>query len=146
MDEYVSRMGDDQETIWYLAGMDQKTATASPHLESFRDKGIEVLLMSEPVDEWMLQRFNEFGDKSLKAIDQGEVDLIVEQRHDPVGMIAFQDEFLLNFPGHAGHIGGHAEVILPFIDRVDVAADSDGALRVKASFATSLAASVVENP
>ena len=79
LDEYVKRMGEEQDTIWYLAGMDAATAATSPHLEAFRAKGIEVLLMTDPVDEWMLQRFTEFGDKPLKAIDRGEVDLDSEE-------------------------------------------------------------------
>ncbi len=72
---YVERMPEDQDTIWYIAGMDQATAAASPHLEAFRAKGREVLLMSDPVDEWMLQRLPAFDGKTLKAVDQGEVDL-----------------------------------------------------------------------
>jgi len=79
LDEYVARMADDQEAIWYLAGMDAETAAGSPHLEAFRAKDVEVLLMSDPVDEWMLQRLPEFGDKPLKAIDRGDVDLGSEE-------------------------------------------------------------------
>lgn len=79
LDEYVARMTDDQEAIWYLAGMDAETAVGSPHLEAFHAKDLEVLLMSDPVDEWMLQRLPEFGDKPLKAIDRGDVDLGSEE-------------------------------------------------------------------
>ena len=73
--EYVERMADDQEAIWTITGMDKATATASPHLEAFRAKDQEVLLMTDPVDEWMLQRLAEFDGKPLKAVDQGEIDL-----------------------------------------------------------------------
>lgn len=72
---YVERMPDDQDAIWYLAGMDRETAAASPHLEAFRAKEREVLLMTDPVDEWMLQRLVTFDEKPLKAVDRGEVDL-----------------------------------------------------------------------
>jgi len=72
---YVERMPADQETIWHLAGMDRETASASPHLEAFRAKEREVLLMVDPVDEWMLQRLTGFDGKSLKAVDRGEIDL-----------------------------------------------------------------------
>ncbi|MDJ0521862.1 MAG: molecular chaperone HtpG [Planctomycetota bacterium] len=72
---YVERMPEDQEAIWYLAGMDRETAAASPHLEAFRAKDREVLLMTDPVDEWMLQRLQAFDEKPLKAVDRGEVDL-----------------------------------------------------------------------
>ena len=73
--EYVERMPEGQEAIWTIAGMDRATAAASPHLEAFRAKGQEVLLMADPVDEWMLQRLEAFEDTPLKAVDQGEIDL-----------------------------------------------------------------------
>ena len=77
--DYVARMAEGQASIWTLAGMERETAAASPHLEAFRAKGQEVLLMSDPVDEWMLQRLTSFEDKPLKAIDRGDVDLDTEE-------------------------------------------------------------------
>ncbi|MDA1194427.1 MAG: molecular chaperone HtpG [Planctomycetota bacterium] len=77
--EYVERMVEGQEAIWTLAGMDRATAAASPHLEAFRAKGVEVLLMTDSVDEWMLQRLSEFEGTPLQAADQGEVDLGTEE-------------------------------------------------------------------
>ncbi len=77
--DYVERMPEDQDAIWYLVGQDPATAASSPHLEAFRAKGREVLLMGDPVDEWMLQRLNEFDGKPLKAVDRGEVDLEGEE-------------------------------------------------------------------
>jgi len=77
--EYVGRMGDEQEAIWTITGMDRATAAASPHLEAFRAKSQEVLLMTDPVDEWMLQRLAEFDGKPLKAVDQGDVDLASDE-------------------------------------------------------------------
>ncbi len=73
--EYVERMREDQETIWTITGGDRATLAASPHLEAFRTKKQDVLLMSDPVDEWMLQRLTTFDEKPLKAVDHGEVDL-----------------------------------------------------------------------
>ena len=73
--EYADRMPVSQEAIYYLVGMDADTAASSPHLEAFRVKGYEVLLMTDPVDEWMLQRLTEFRGKPLKSITQGDLDL-----------------------------------------------------------------------
>ena len=72
---YLERAGDDQEAIWVLTAPDRKTAEASPHLEAFRARNQEVLLLTDPVDEWLLQRLNEFEGKPLRAIDRGDVDL-----------------------------------------------------------------------
>ncbi len=77
--EYKERMPEGQDAIWTIAGMDRATAAASPHLEAFRAKDQEVLLMGDPVDEWMLQRLETFDDTPLKAIDQGEVDLSTDE-------------------------------------------------------------------
>jgi len=77
--EYVERMPEEQEAIWTITGGERSTLAASPHLEAFRAKRQEVLLMSDPVDEWMLQRLTTFDDKPLKAVDHGEVDLEGEE-------------------------------------------------------------------
>tara|TARA_R110002072_G_scaffold107777_2_gene234174 strand:- start:1856 stop:3787 length:1932 start_codon:yes stop_codon:yes gene_type:complete len=73
--EYVEGMNEGQEAIYVLTGPDRATAAASPHLEAFRSKGLEVLLMVDPVDEWMLQRLQTYSDKPVQSIDRGDVDL-----------------------------------------------------------------------
>jgi molecular chaperone HtpG len=73
--EYVARMRSDQKTIYYLAGADRGVLATSPHLEAFRKRGLEVLLMVDPVDEWLLERLREFDGKPLQAIDRGELEL-----------------------------------------------------------------------
>jgi molecular chaperone HtpG len=73
--EYVSRMRPDQKAIYYLAGADRRMLGASPHLEAFQKRGLEVLLMSDPVDEWLLERLREFDKRPLQAIDRGELEL-----------------------------------------------------------------------
>jgi molecular chaperone HtpG len=72
--DYVSRMKEDQEKIYYVTADSYKSASASPHLEVFREKGIEVLLLSDPIDEWVMGHLNEFDGKELRDIRRGELD------------------------------------------------------------------------
>lgn len=73
--DYVARMPEGQEAIYYLTGESRARLLASPHLEAFRDRDYEVLLLSEPVDEVWTQYVTEYKDKPLKAIGKGAVDL-----------------------------------------------------------------------
>ena len=73
--DYVSRMQDGQDVIWYVTAENRKAAENSPHLEIFRKKGIEVLLMSDRIDEWVMGYFNEFDGKTMRSIAKGDVDL-----------------------------------------------------------------------
>ena len=77
--DYVSRMKEDQDVIWYVTAENRKAAENSPHLEIFRKKGIEVLLMSDRIDEWVMGYFNEFDGKKLRSIAKGDVDLGTEE-------------------------------------------------------------------
>ncbi len=76
--EYVARMHKDQKSIYYLAGNEKDVLQSSPHLESFVKRGFEVLLMSDPVDEWLLTRLTEFDGKPLLAIDRGAHEIASE--------------------------------------------------------------------
>ena len=73
--DYVSRMKDGQDKIYYITADSYKAAKSSPHLEIFRKKGIEVLLMSDRVDEWLMSHLTEFDEKSFQSITHGELDL-----------------------------------------------------------------------
>jgi len=73
--DYVSRMKEGQEAIYYITADSFAAAQHSPHLEIFRKKGIEVLLMSDKVDEWMLGGLTEFDGKKLQSIAKGDLDL-----------------------------------------------------------------------
>jgi molecular chaperone HtpG len=73
--DYVARMPEAQAGIYYLVAGDPATARNSPHLEVFRKKGIEVLLMSDPVDEWVVMHLTEFKGKPLKSVSKGDLDL-----------------------------------------------------------------------
>jgi molecular chaperone HtpG len=73
--EYVARMRSDQKAIYYVAGADERALERSPHLEAFAKRGIEVLLLADPVDEWVVGRLREFETKPLVPVDRGELDL-----------------------------------------------------------------------
>ena len=73
--DYIGRMKDDQEAIYYITADSFAAAQHSPHLEIFRKKGIEVLLMSDKVDEWLLGALTEFDAKKLQSIAKGDLDL-----------------------------------------------------------------------
>ena len=72
---YVERMPEGQDAIYYITAENHAAASHSPHLEVFRKKGIEVLLMSDRVDEWMMAYFNEFDGKPFKSVAKGDIDL-----------------------------------------------------------------------
>jgi molecular chaperone HtpG len=73
--DYVSRMKPDQEKIYYVTAESFAAAKSSPHLEVFRKKGIEVLLLSDRVDEWMMSFLTEFEGKPLQSVAKGALDL-----------------------------------------------------------------------
>ncbi len=73
--DYVSRMKEGQEKIYYITADSFAAVKNSPHLEIFRKKDIEVLLMFDRVDEWLTSHVNEFDGKSLVSIAKGELDL-----------------------------------------------------------------------
>jgi molecular chaperone HtpG len=73
--EYVSRMKEGQDKIYYVTGETFNAAKNSPHLEIFRKKGVEVLLLSDRVDEWMLSFMTEFDGKQLASVAKGGLDL-----------------------------------------------------------------------
>ena len=73
--DYVSRMKEGQTKIFYATGESYNAAKNSPHLEIFRKKGIEVLLLTDRVDEWMLSYIEEFEGKELASVAKGDLDL-----------------------------------------------------------------------
>ncbi|PIQ43730.1 MAG: molecular chaperone HtpG [Gammaproteobacteria bacterium CG11_big_fil_rev_8_21_14_0_20_46_22] len=75
LEDYVARMPESQTKIYYVSAESFQAAQHSPHLEIFRKKGIEVLLLSEPVDEWLVSHLMEFEGKSLHSVARGDLDL-----------------------------------------------------------------------
>ncbi len=76
LDDYISRMKEGQVRIFYIAAENYNAAKNSPHLEIFRKKGVEVLIMTDRVDEWMLSFLNEYQEKNLVSVTQGSLDLL----------------------------------------------------------------------
>jgi molecular chaperone HtpG len=73
--DYVGRMPESQKEIYFITGNSREALEQSPHLEAFRAKGYEVLFMSDPVDEWVVQSLTEYDGKPLKAVDRGDISL-----------------------------------------------------------------------
>ncbi|MGM0676471.1 MAG: molecular chaperone HtpG [Pseudomonadota bacterium] len=73
--DYIGRMKEGQDTIYYITADSHTAALHSPHLEVFRKRGIEVLLLSDRVDEWLVSHLHEFEGKSLKSVAKGDLDL-----------------------------------------------------------------------
>lgn len=78
--EYVSRMQDGQDKIYYVVAENFKTAKSSPHLEVFRKKGIEVLLLCDRIDDWFMNQMQEFDGKQFQDVARGELDLGEEEK------------------------------------------------------------------
>jgi len=75
LDDYIGRMKEGQDKIYYVAAENFNTAKNSPHLEVFRKKGIEVLLMHDRVDDWMMSSLHEYDGKSFQDVGKGNLDL-----------------------------------------------------------------------
>ncbi len=87
LQQVVDAMPEDQEAIWYFTGLELERMKQSPLLERFRKKGHEVILMDDPVDEWVVLHLQEFAGKELKSVARGEVDE-PEQEDDPIAQAA----------------------------------------------------------
>jgi molecular chaperone HtpG len=83
LDGYIERMKDGQDKIYYITADSAAAARHSPHLEVFRKKGVEVLLLSDRVDEWLVSHLHEYKGKHLQSVTKGQLDL---------GDLADQDE------------------------------------------------------
>lgn len=75
LDDYIARMKPEQEKIYYISADSYAAAKNSPHLEIFKEKGIEVLLLSDRVDEWLMSHLNEYNEKTFASVAKGELDL-----------------------------------------------------------------------
>ena len=75
LEDYISRMKEGQEKIYYVTADSFAAAKNSPHLEIFRKKGIEVLLLSDRIDEWLVSNLDEFDGKHLQSVAKGDLDL-----------------------------------------------------------------------
>ncbi len=82
LQEYVERMPEGQKEIYYLTGDNPATLLHSPHLEQLKAKDYEVLLMTDPVDEWVVQSLTEFDGKALKSAEKGDLDIDADETKD----------------------------------------------------------------
>jgi len=106
LQEYIDRMQPDQEDIYYITGENLSTLLNSPHLERLKDKDIEVVLMSDPVDEWVVQGLHEYEGKKLKSAEKGDLGLdnIDEKK---------KDEFSALFEFIKGHLEAKIKEVKP---------------------------------
>jgi molecular chaperone HtpG len=92
--DYVNRMKDGQSAIYFISADSFAAAKHSPHLEIFRKKGIEVLLLSDRVDEWLTSNLNEFDGKPLRSVAKGGLDLgVLEDEAEKVAQQEAEDAF-----------------------------------------------------
>jgi molecular chaperone HtpG len=75
LDEYIERMQEKQEKIYYITADSYAAASNSPHLEIFKKKDVEVLLLTDRVDEWLVTHFTDYKGKHLQSVAKGELDL-----------------------------------------------------------------------
>ena len=80
LDDYIARMPDDQDAIYYITAETYQAAKGSPHLEVFSKKGIEVLLLTDPVDEWLVSSLFDYQEKSLKSVSKGDLELSDDEK------------------------------------------------------------------
>ena len=83
LEDYVSRMKADQEKIYYITGESWEAVKNSPHLELFKKKGIEVLLMYDRIDEWVMSQVFEFEDKKFQSVAKGSLELGDDEESKP---------------------------------------------------------------
>jgi molecular chaperone HtpG len=104
--DYVARMKDRQDKIYYLLAPTPAAARSSPHLEAFRAKGVEVLLLADVVDNWLVTTLREFEGKQLQSVAQGPADLGGLQ---DAAEKAAQDQASTEFAGLAAKLKEHLD-------------------------------------
>ena len=85
LDEYISRAKADQKSIYYITGDDVPTLRNNPQLEAFKEKGVEVLLLTDPIDEFWTQTLTTYKTFTIKHISQADIDLKVERKEAKAG-------------------------------------------------------------
>lgn len=85
LDEYISRAKADQKSIYYITGDDVPTLRNNPQLEAFKEKGVEVLLLTDPIDEFWTQTLTTYKTFAIKHISQADIDLKVERKEAKAG-------------------------------------------------------------
>lgn len=91
--DYVKRMKSDQKKIYYITAENFNSAKNSPHIEFFRKKDIEVLLLSDRIDDWLMMHLGEFEGKQFQSIAQGEIEESLDTEHTQEEKKQAEDEF-----------------------------------------------------
>ena len=99
--DYVSRMKPDQKDIYYITGDNLTALLNSPHLERLKEKDLEVLLMTDPIDEWVIRDLQEFEKKTFKSAEKGDLDLDHSRRQEKRRILG-PLRFYQNQPGGEG--------------------------------------------
>ncbi|AQA18840.1 molecular chaperone HtpG [Halioglobus japonicus] len=92
LEDYVSRMPEGQDKIFYVVAENFNTAKSSPHLEVFRKKGIEVLLLSDRVDDWLMNHLQDFDGKAFQDVARGALDLATDSEEEKAEQEKVQKE------------------------------------------------------
>ncbi len=106
LEDYVNAMDKNQKDIYYIAADTKSQALSSPHLEGFKSKGIKVLVMSDPIDQFWLSMAGQFKEKKFVSITQGEIDLdnIKSDKKDPKNKDTKKDDVDKKFTNLIAHL------------------------------------------
>ena len=106
LEDYVNAMDKNQKDIYYLAADTKSQALSSPHLEGFKSKGIKVLVMADPIDQFWLSMAGQFKEKNFVSITQGEIDLdnIKSDKKDPKNKDTKKDDVDKKFTNLIAHL------------------------------------------
>ena len=105
LDEYVERMGEEQKEIYYIIGDDPKSVLRSPHLDYFQSQDTEVLLLTDPMDSFMLIGLNKYKDYELKNVAQADVDTREASEKESDAEKIPEDEFATLLEGFKATLG-----------------------------------------
>lgn len=118
LEAYVSRMKEGQEKIYYLVGESFNAVKNSPHLEIFRKKGIEVLLLSDRIDEWLVAYLREFEGKTLQSVAKGDLDIGKMEGEKPAEKAESQKNAFENVLKHLKEVLGEKAEDVRLTDRL----------------------------
>ena len=106
LEDYVNAMDKNQKDIYYIAADTKSQALSSPHLEGFKSKGIKVLVMADPIDQFWLSMAGQFKEKNFVSITQGEIDLdnIKSDKKDPKNKDTKKDDVDKRFTNLIAHL------------------------------------------
>ena len=106
LEDYVNAMDKNQKDIYYIAADTKSQALSSPHLEGFKSKGIKVLVMADPIDQFWLSMAGQFKEKNFVSITQGEIDLdnIKSDKKDPKNKDTKKDDVDKKFTSLIAHL------------------------------------------